>query len=160
MNVWSSRKNDRIISSPPFVWLFMPPDSSQWRLDPDSPPPFIISDEEGIGAAFIKIKNNPSIQVLMQPSQRCWRTTWEGCCPHHQETWPHVWDLQFFSFNHIVKHWYPVLHDTLHCLLHHSYSSKEDRKCFFSPPLPLLPFPSAWHPLPSFTDSRATLMKR
>lgn len=36
---------------------------------------------------------------------------------------------------------------------------KRTESAFF-PLLPLLPFPSAWHPLPSFTDSRATLMKR
>lgn len=80
----------------------------------------------------------------MQRSQRFSWTTWEGCCCHCQETWPHVWNL-VLTFNHIVKHWYHVLHDTLYCLLHRSCSSKG--VSIFSL-LNLPPFPSAWFSTP------------
>lgn len=66
MNVWNSqKKNVRIISLPQFMWLFMPADlSQQWS---DTFFPFIISDEEGISAAFIKIKqllySSPAAQI-------------------------------------------------------------------------------------------------
>lgn len=59
-------------------------------------PPFTISDEEGIGAAFIKIKKMSLFKSYT--TQRFWRTTWEECCPHCQEAWPYVWDLQCFHF--------------------------------------------------------------
>lgn len=55
MNVWNGRKKDGIISLPRFMWLFMPADlSQQWSNTFFS---FIISDEEGISAVFIKIKH-------------------------------------------------------------------------------------------------------
>lgn len=62
----------------------------------------------------------------------------------------------FFSFNHIVKHWYHVLHDTLHCLLHRSYSSKGGQKVFFTPSFASFPLSLAssgfLHQFTRYTD--------
>lgn len=117
-------------------------------------PPFIISDGEGIGAAFIKIKKKKfSTQVRMQRSQRFSWTTWEGCCCHCQETWPHVWNL-VLTFNHIVKHWYHVLHDTLYCLLHRSCSSKGDKVFFHSLICLLSPQLGFLHRFTRYTDEK------